>query len=143
DWLREAGIAARVSDGSGLSRRNRTTPRELVRLLDHMHGTERLAVPFRASLAVACGSGTLAGRMCRTRAAGHCRGKTGTLTGVSGLSGYCDVGSGRVVAFSILMNRVGYYSARRLQDGMIAAIASYVPSSFSKAGSSMTSTPSR
>lgn len=142
-WLREAGIAPRVSDGSGLSRRNRTTPRQLVRLLDHMDRTERLAVPFRDSLAVACRSGTLAGRMCRTRAAGRCRGKTGTLTGVSALSGYCDVGSGRVVAFSILMNGVGYYRARRLQDGMAATIAGYVPSSSSRAGSSMTSTPSR
>ncbi len=142
-WLREAGIAARVSDGSGLSRRNRTTPRQVVKLLDHMDGSERLGPSFRASLAVACGSGTLAGRMCRTRAAGRCRGKTGTLTGVSALSGYCDMGSGRAVAFSILMNGVGYYSARRAQDAMTAAIANYVPSSSSRAGSSMTSTPSR
>jgi D-alanyl-D-alanine carboxypeptidase/D-alanyl-D-alanine-endopeptidase (penicillin-binding protein 4) len=142
-WLRENAIGARVSDGSGLSRRNRTTPRQVVRLLDHMDRTEELAVPFRGSLAVGCRSGTLAGRMCGTRASGRCRGKTGTLTGVSALSGYCDVGGERVIAFSILMNGVSAGGARSLQDRMAAAIASYVPSSASRAGSSMTSTSRR
>ena len=138
-----AGVAPRLADGSGLSRRNRTSPRQVVRLLDHMDRTATLAVPFRASLAVACRSGTLAGRMCRTRASGRCRGKTGTLSGVSALSGYCDVGGDRVLAFSILMNRVNVSGARALQDRMGAAIASYVPSIASRAGSSRTSTPRR
>jgi serine-type D-Ala-D-Ala carboxypeptidase/endopeptidase (penicillin-binding protein 4) len=127
-YVRDAvGIGPRISDGSGLSRRNRTTPRQIVRLLDHMDRTESLAVPFRGSLAVACRSGTLAGRMCGTRAAGRCRGKTGTLSGVSALSGYCDVGGDRVIAFSILMNGVNVSGARRLQNRMGAAIANHRP----------------
>jgi serine-type D-Ala-D-Ala carboxypeptidase/endopeptidase (penicillin-binding protein 4) len=142
-YLRPLGIAPRLSDGSGLSRRNRTTPRQVVRLLDHMDRTESLAVPFRDSLAVACRSGTLAGRMCGTRAAGRCRAKTGTLTGVSSLSGYCDVGGDRVLAYSILMNRVNVSRARTLQDRMGAAIAGYAPSSPRSPGSSSTSTPRR
>jgi D-alanyl-D-alanine carboxypeptidase/D-alanyl-D-alanine-endopeptidase (penicillin-binding protein 4) len=120
------GIAPRIADGSGLSRSNRTTPRQIVRLLDHMDRTQSLAVPFRGSLAVACRSGTLAGRMCGTAASGRCRGKTGTLSGVSALSGYCDLRD-RVIAFSFLMNRVNVSGARRLQNRMAAAIASYTP----------------
>ena len=148
-WLRGIGLAPRIADGSGLSRSNRTTPRQVVRLLDHMDRTERLAVPFRESLAVACRTGTLAGRMCGTPAARRCRGKTGTLNGISALSGYCDVGADRVLAFSILMNGVDVSGARRLQDRMGAAIAAYrspvgVPArSSSSAGSSSTSTSRR
>ncbi|MDX6698380.1 MAG: hypothetical protein QOE65_1777 [Solirubrobacteraceae bacterium] len=142
-YWRENGVAPRIADGSGLSRRNRTTPRQIVGVLDHMDRTQELAVAFRGSLAVACRSGTLAGRMCGTPAAGRCRAKTGTLSNVSALSGYCDVGGERVVAFSIIMNNVSVGGARSLQDRMGAAVASYAPSSVSRAGSSMTSTPRR
>jgi D-alanyl-D-alanine carboxypeptidase/D-alanyl-D-alanine-endopeptidase (penicillin-binding protein 4) len=143
-FLRPLGIAARISDGSGLSRADRATPRQVVALLDHMDRTTQLAVPFRASLAVACASGTLAGRMCGTRASGRCRGKTGTLSNVSALSGYCDVSGGRTIAFSILMNRVDVSSARSLQNRMGAAIAAYSPaSSATRPSSSRTSVPRR
>jgi D-alanyl-D-alanine carboxypeptidase/D-alanyl-D-alanine-endopeptidase (penicillin-binding protein 4) len=124
--LAPLGIAPRLVDGSGLSRGNRTTPRQVVRLLDAMDRAARYAAPFRESLAVACRSGTLAGRMCRTAASQRCRGKTGTLFGVSALSGYCDLRD-RKLAFSILMNGVNVSGARTLQNRMAAAIASYRP----------------
>jgi len=143
-YWRRFGVAPRISDGSGLSRADRTTPRQVVTLLDRMSRSAQLAAPFRASLAVACVSGTLAGRMCGTRASGRCRGKTGTLSDVSALSGYCDVLGGRTIAFSILMNRVDVSSARSLQNRMGAAIAAYAPSSSaSRPSSSRTSVPSR
>lgn len=130
-YLRGLGIAPRLADGSGLSRRNRTSPRQVVRLLEHMDRSAALAAPFRASLAVACGSGTLRWRMCRTRAAWRCRGKTGTLRGVSALSGYCDLADGRTLAFSILMNGVGASRARTLQNRMGVAIAAHRPATVS------------
>ncbi|MDX6649562.1 MAG: hypothetical protein QOJ97_1513 [Solirubrobacteraceae bacterium] len=143
-YWRQFGVAARISDGSGLSRADRTTPRQVVTLLDRMDRSLQLAAPFRASLAVACVSGTLAGRMCGTRASGRCRGKTGTLSNVSALSGYCDVSGNRTIAFSILMNRVDVSGARSLQNRMGAAIAAYAPSSSaSRPSSSRTSVPSR
>jgi D-alanyl-D-alanine carboxypeptidase/D-alanyl-D-alanine-endopeptidase (penicillin-binding protein 4) len=120
-------IAPRVVDGSGLSIGNRTTPRQIVRLLARMANAGSLTEPFRASLAVACRSGTLASRMCGSAASGRCRGKTGTLTGVSALSGYCTLPGGRTIAFSFLMNGVDVYGARSLQNRMAIAIARYRP----------------
>jgi D-alanyl-D-alanine carboxypeptidase/D-alanyl-D-alanine-endopeptidase (penicillin-binding protein 4) len=117
----------RVVDGSGLSHGDRTTPRTVVRLLDQLDRSTTLAPAFRGSLGVACRSGTLGGRMCSTAASGRCRGKTGTLSNVSALSGYCDL-SDRVIAFSIIMNNVSVTGARSLQDRMAAAIARYRPS---------------
>ena len=53
----------------------------------------------------------------------HCRAKTGTLSDVSALSGFCDARSGDTYAFSILMNGVYTGSARAIQDRMAQAIA--------------------
>jgi D-alanyl-D-alanine carboxypeptidase/D-alanyl-D-alanine-endopeptidase (penicillin-binding protein 4) len=61
-----------------------------------------------------------------TAAEGRCRAKTGTLSGVSALSGYCRAGHG-TVAFAILNNDVDVNAARRAQDAMAAAIARYRP----------------
>ncbi|MGH2837752.1 MAG: D-alanyl-D-alanine carboxypeptidase, partial [Thermoleophilaceae bacterium] len=57
----------------------------------------------------------------------RCRAKTGTISGVSALSGYCRAVSGDLIAFSVLMNGVGYNydGARRIQDAMTQIIAKY------------------
>lgn len=123
-FLRRFGLSPKISDGSGLSRANRTSPREVVALLTAMHNNPQRAA-FENSLAVAGRSGTLAGRMNGSAAEGRCRGKTGTLSDVSGLSGLCLTKSGRVIVFSILMNGVSPSSARSLQDSAVKAIANY------------------
>ena len=82
---------------------------------------------FLNSLAVAGGTGTLARRMRGTAAQGNCIGKTGTLSGVSALSGYCEVGPDRFVVFSILMKKVDIGRAHVAQDRMAALIARYNP----------------
>jgi D-alanyl-D-alanine carboxypeptidase/D-alanyl-D-alanine-endopeptidase (penicillin-binding protein 4) len=61
-----------------------------------------------------------------TAAEGRCAAKTGTLDGVSALSGYCDAGS-HTIAFSVLMNGVNVTAARDEQDEIAAAIARYGP----------------
>ena len=116
-----AGVSA--TDGSGLTRSNRGSAKQVGRLLAAMRKHDA-AEEFDASLAVAGRDGTLAGRMQGTRAEGRCRGKTGTLAGVSALSGYCKSGED-VVAFSILMNDTELTKARKLQDKMAVAIARY------------------
>jgi serine-type D-Ala-D-Ala carboxypeptidase/endopeptidase (penicillin-binding protein 4) len=120
------GVRPRLVDGSGLSRLDRTSPRQVVRLLQAM--TLRPSAPaFTASLPVAGVSGTLALRMRRTAASGRCAAKTGTLHDVSALAGYCSTLSGERLAFAILMNRVTPLRARVLQDRMTTALARYEP----------------
>jgi D-alanyl-D-alanine carboxypeptidase/D-alanyl-D-alanine-endopeptidase (penicillin-binding protein 4) len=116
------GIHPRIVDGSGLSRQNRTTPRQVVRLIERMHG-QPVARAFETSLPVAGRTGTISRRMRGTAAQDRCRAKTGTLSDVSALAGLCLTASGREVAFAFLMNRAGLYTARRVQDQMTAAIA--------------------
>lgn len=112
-------------DGSGLSRANRTTPRDVVDLLVSMDATE-FAEPMLISLSVAGQSGTLAERMRGTAAQGRCRAKTGTLIGISNLAGYCRSRSGARTAFAFLMSG-SVWSAHRLQNKMAAALARYRP----------------
>ena len=115
------GAQPAIVDGSGLSRANRTTPRDLVELLAGMDGSS-----LRASLAVAGRSGTLSERMRGTAARGRCRAKTGTLIGVSNLAGYCTSGTGTRTAFAILMSG-SIWTAHPLQDRMAAVLARYRP----------------
>ncbi|HMS73106.1 MAG TPA: D-alanyl-D-alanine carboxypeptidase/D-alanyl-D-alanine-endopeptidase [Baekduia sp.] len=115
-------ISPTLVDGSGLSRSNRTSARTLVTLLAGMD--KSAAGPaFRASLPVAGLSGTLRKRMRGTPAAGRCRAKTGTLNGVSSLSGFCFNASGRRIAFAVIANGVSTYSAKKIEDRMVSQIA--------------------
>jgi D-alanyl-D-alanine carboxypeptidase/D-alanyl-D-alanine-endopeptidase (penicillin-binding protein 4) len=121
-FARRVGSRARLVDGSGLSRSNRASPYRIARLLLAMRGRDEFDA-FFASLSIAGSDGTLAHRMRRGPAHRRCRGKTGTLSNVSALSGYCTARSGDVYVFSILMNGVSPPAARRLQDRMAQAIA--------------------
>jgi D-alanyl-D-alanine carboxypeptidase/D-alanyl-D-alanine-endopeptidase (penicillin-binding protein 4) len=120
------GVHPSIVDGSGLSRANRTTPREVVSLLRRMADSEAAPV-FEDSLPVAGRNGTLEDRMRKTAAQDNCHAKTGTLRTVSALAGYCLTISGGRVAFAFLMNGVNPASARRLQDKMTVALARYSP----------------
>jgi D-alanyl-D-alanine carboxypeptidase/D-alanyl-D-alanine-endopeptidase (penicillin-binding protein 4) len=123
-YARSLGTRARVKDGSGIGRKNRTSAEHvgelLVAMLDEPAGDD-----FFESLPRAGVEGTLSNRMEGTAAEGRCRAKTGTISGVSALSGYCDI-AGEPVAFSILMNGVGNVaSARSIQDRLVVTIARY------------------
>ncbi|MGI8945561.1 MAG: D-alanyl-D-alanine carboxypeptidase/D-alanyl-D-alanine endopeptidase [Thermoleophilaceae bacterium] len=120
---RRLGARAALVDGSGLSRGNRASPFRVVRLLLALREREDEFPSFLRSLSIAGRDGTLRSRMRSGPARDNCRGKTGTLSDVSALSGYCTARSGDTYAFSILMNRVNPYGARSLQDGMAQAIA--------------------
>ena len=120
----EYGAHPQMLDGSGLSRRNRTSPHDVVDLLQGMDSSD-VAEAFETSLAVAGRSGTLERRMRVTAARDRCRAKTGTLNGVSALAGYCDGRAGARTAFAFLMNGVTVWTAHPLQDRMAAALARY------------------
>jgi D-alanyl-D-alanine carboxypeptidase/D-alanyl-D-alanine-endopeptidase (penicillin-binding protein 4) len=119
---RIGGRPSRLADGSGLSRLNRASPYRVVKLLLAMRERDEFR-PFVRSLSIAGRDGTLGTRMRSGPARGHCRGKTGTLSDVSAVSGYCHARSGDTYVFSILMNGVDPYGARGIQDRMLQALA--------------------
>jgi serine-type D-Ala-D-Ala carboxypeptidase/endopeptidase (penicillin-binding protein 4) len=125
NFARSHGSGVHAVDGSGLTRSNRASPRQVVNLLLAMR-QDPAGDDFIQDLALAGKEGTVDDRMHGTAAYGRCRTKTGTLTGVSNLSGYCFNKSGRVMAFSILMNSVGNLTLAHLdQDRIAGAVAGY------------------
>jgi D-alanyl-D-alanine carboxypeptidase/D-alanyl-D-alanine-endopeptidase (penicillin-binding protein 4) len=118
------GIHPRIVDGSGLSRADGTTPREVVRLIERMDG-QTVGPTFESSLPVAGRTGTLRRRMRGTIAQDRCHAKTGTLLAVSALAGYCDTTGGHRVAFAMIMGTARITRAHGIQDRMARAIATY------------------
>jgi serine-type D-Ala-D-Ala carboxypeptidase/endopeptidase (penicillin-binding protein 4) len=121
-FARKLGARARLVDGSGLSRGNRASPYRVVRLLTAMAQRDEYPALLDA-LPIAGRDGTLADRMRSGPARSNCHAKTGTLSDVSALSGYCEARSGDVYGFSFLMNRINPTTARRLQDRMAQKLA--------------------
>jgi D-alanyl-D-alanine carboxypeptidase/D-alanyl-D-alanine-endopeptidase (penicillin-binding protein 4) len=119
---RLGGGPAGLADGSGLSRANRASPQRVANLLLGMRMRDEFTA-FNNSLSVAGRDGTLSPRMRGGAAQGRCRGKTGTITGVTAVSGYCTARSGQVYVYSILMNGVNAFGGRAIQDRMLNAIA--------------------
>jgi D-alanyl-D-alanine carboxypeptidase/D-alanyl-D-alanine-endopeptidase (penicillin-binding protein 4) len=95
--------ASLIGEGTGLSRRDLTTPAALVRLLAFL-ANDPDAGALRDMLPVAGVDGTLAGRMRGTPAAGNVHAKTGSMTYVNGLAGYVTSAAGEHLAFAILLN---------------------------------------
>ncbi len=123
----------RIKDGSGLSRQNLVSPRNLVRLLSFC-ATMPASSSFYDSLPIAGVDGTLKNRMKQTRAENNCRAKTGSLGGVSSLSGYVKTMDGELLAFSLLMNNHTCPSskARTAQDRIVVLLAGFRRKSLSK-----------
>lgn len=122
ELLSEFGISPRLNDGSGLSRSDSTTPKQVVTVLQSMADNSA----FVDSLAVGGETGTLQDEMNHTLAQGNCRGKTGTLHDVANLAGYCTARDGHTLAFAFMANRIGSPSfVHDVEAGMAVALAKY------------------
>jgi D-alanyl-D-alanine carboxypeptidase/D-alanyl-D-alanine-endopeptidase (penicillin-binding protein 4) len=126
--LAELGVprgAYVMKNGSGLNDTNRFSARQLVTVLRAMWGRFPLAPEYVASLPVAARDGTIRLRMKESAAAGRLRAKTGTLQGVTGLSGYVETAAGGMLAFAVIVNdHLGRASgAVRAVDAIGAALA--------------------
>jgi len=117
-------------DGSGLSRNNRITPQLLTAILQATTGPDHAALRgVLAGLPVAAYSGTLAKRFAGApvrAAVGEVRAKTGSLAGVSALSGVLVADSGRQLAFAAITDGVprgGEDAAEARLDRIAAALA--------------------
>lgn len=117
--------AWRVADASGLARENLTSPYQIGALLRQVYGSKNRKI-FMQSLARSGVSGTMKNRL-KTDLRGAVLAKTGTIRGVSSLSGYVRCKSGRVAIFSILMNYGGKRglsarTLRKIQDRLVTQI---------------------
>lgn len=92
----------RMLDGSGESRYNLFSPRDLARLLYSMRKDQPLADHFRNALAMSGMSGSLQNRF--TKLSPHVQAKTGTLNGVSTLAGYFTSHTNRELIVAIMIN---------------------------------------
>jgi D-alanyl-D-alanine carboxypeptidase/D-alanyl-D-alanine-endopeptidase (penicillin-binding protein 4) len=90
-------------DGSGISPMDKISPRALTHLLAYA-SHQPWGADWRETLPVAGVDGTLDHRFGNSPFKGRMWAKTGTLNEVNALSGYVSTASGRMVAFSILMN---------------------------------------
>ncbi len=127
--FREMGInpeGMNIVDGSGLSRLDLVTPRQIVTLLSYMYKSKYF-IPFYNSLPIAGVDGTLGNRMQNSKAQGNIRAKTGFLEGVRSLSGYAYTGDHEPVAFSIIVNNfdVPVKLAENIQDLVCLRLANF------------------
>jgi D-alanyl-D-alanine carboxypeptidase/D-alanyl-D-alanine-endopeptidase (penicillin-binding protein 4) len=106
DFLADAGVEdnkIRLNDGCGLSRDNLVTPRFQTSLLQFLL-TRPYFDLFLNTLAVSGTDGTLRHRLASRQVRGTIHAKTGTLAGVTNLSGYMTTKSGHNLIFSIFTN---------------------------------------
>ncbi|HCA89385.1 MAG: D-alanyl-D-alanine carboxypeptidase/D-alanyl-D-alanine-endopeptidase [Legionellaceae bacterium] len=96
--------SAIFSDGSGLSRYDLLTPDQTVQLLTFLYQRFPIAYEYIAALPVSGRDGTLQKRLKKPTQLGLIRAKTGTMKGITSLSGYLFTANAHIVAFAIYMN---------------------------------------
>ncbi len=124
NYMQSLGVPSnqfKIVDASGLSKQNRLSPAHLVAVLKDMHADLSVYPEFVSALGVMGVDGNVKKRMNGIKEAQKARVKTGTLNGVSSLSGYFQSQDGEQFAFSILMNdlKCSHYQVRRIQDKII------------------------
>lgn len=130
----------RMVDGSGLSTMDSISPGQLGALLDNARqrpwfGDWYEAMPVAGNPDRLVG-GTLRSRMAGTAAENNVHAKTGSLTGVTSLSGYVTTAGQRQLVFSMLFNDFLSHSPRDLEDAIAIRLAEEggTPSSPQEAG---------
>lgn len=115
--------AYKIADGSGLSLYNYVSAEMETRLLRYAYQNTNIYMHLYPSLPIAGEDGTLARRMRGSFASGNVHAKTGTLTGISSLAGYCTAPNGHVLCFSIINQGVMHrHNGRAFQDRLCAAL---------------------
>ena len=103
--IQKVGLAPsnyRIADGSGLSLYNYVSPELMTRLLRYAWRNKNISDCLLPTLPIAGVDGTLQGRMKKTKSEGNVHAKTGTLTGISSLAGYCTSPEGHELCFAII-----------------------------------------
>ncbi|MBI4548023.1 MAG: D-alanyl-D-alanine carboxypeptidase/D-alanyl-D-alanine-endopeptidase [Ignavibacteriae bacterium] len=113
-----------LADGSGVSFYNAISPDAIIQLLQEQYWNKHTFQRFLESLPIAGIDGTLNNRMKDARTAGNVRAKTGTITGVSTLSGYAWTADAKPLAFNIMCNHFPsqIMHLRNMQDTIMALL---------------------
>ncbi len=125
EWLSLLGLDpshVKIINGSGLTHENRVTPKDLSHLLISLYHDIQLAPEFLQTLAVGGIDGTIRYRFHGT-SVGLVRAKTGTLAGVSALSGYVGEKKG-VLVFSILVEGFGQRRLDQVRHAQVLIVES-------------------
>lgn len=124
-WFTQHGIPLEglvMDNGSGLSRSERITPRQLALVLRAAH-SQLFSSELMMSLPVAGVDGSLRNRMIDTPARGRARLKPGTLRNAVALAGYVEDPQGRVWVMAAMVN---HDEAPRLGRPVLDALADWV-----------------
>lgn len=108
----------KIRDGSGVSRYNLVSAELLLAFVKYMYQHSQHFDVFKESLPIGGEDGTLKYRMENSSAFKNVYAKTGTLGGVSTLSGYVYAENGDVIAFSMMIQHFigSSRTARSYQD---------------------------
>ncbi len=112
-----------IGDGAGLSRKNKITPSQMVRILEFMYNDFELWPEYISSLPTFGIDGSLKKRFPGYFTERRTRAKTGTLNGVTCLSGFLVTADNEPVAFSFLFNRCSdVWAAKEVQNSIIVRL---------------------
>lgn len=119
------GVQYRIADGSGLSLYNYVTPELMVLLLRYAYLKRDVMAALYPALPVAGVDGTLKKRMTKGAAYENVHAKTGTLSGISSLAGYCRAENRHMLAFCIINQGVMKHAdGRAFQDKVCEVLCS-------------------
>lgn len=116
DLIRRIGLSPDdyyIADGCGLSLYNYVSAQLEVMMLRYAYDHSDIYATLYASLPIAGKDGTLRRRMKQGKAAGNVRAKTGTLTRISSLAGYCKSAEGHQLCFAIINQGLPHEGAGR------------------------------
>ncbi|ACF13391.1 D-alanyl-D-alanine carboxypeptidase/D-alanyl-D-alanine-endopeptidase [Chloroherpeton thalassium ATCC 35110] len=104
-----------IVDGSGLSHDNQVTPNLLVEVMKYMKRRSKYFSDYYESLSIPTVDGTLVSRI-HHELATNIRAKTGSISGITSLSGYLKSRSGMDIYFSIIGNSYRKRTLKRVED---------------------------
>jgi D-alanyl-D-alanine carboxypeptidase/D-alanyl-D-alanine-endopeptidase (penicillin-binding protein 4) len=120
-WLARKGITAPhlvIENGSGLSRDERVSARELAQLLQAAWKSP-YAAEFISSMPLVAMDGTMRKRLHRTALAGEAHIKTGTLNNVRAIAGYSRDSNGNSWAVVAILNDQRPWGASSILDQIL------------------------
>jgi serine-type D-Ala-D-Ala carboxypeptidase/endopeptidase (penicillin-binding protein 4) len=130
NFLEENGVYLKgtsILDGSGISRFDQVTAISIAGTLEKMYFDIANFEDYYKSLSIAGIDGTLRNRFTGTSAENNLHGKTGTLDGISSLSGYLTTAKGEDLIISIIMefDKKGNRFHHQIQDEIVKVLTDW------------------